>query len=274
MNQLVPQQSDLSALQFIARTATSSGLYSNSGNEQKILMILLAAQELGIKPMTALNGGIWNIQGKIEISARLMNSMIRKAGHSITIKEINNKICILEGKRADNGDTCTSQFTIEEATKAGLASRDVWKKYTEDMLYARAMSRLARRLFSDVIGTAYVEGEIKDANIIDVSPEPTTHIAKVGKLLDDLPQEHIVDANEMIEIITQEQWDSLKVLISQCSDKFQENVWNGLETNDVNDETYPNMGKDLYMKITLACQGHLMKKKKEENEKNKAQTEV
>jgi hypothetical protein len=30
------------------------------------------------------------------------------------------------------------------------------------MLYARAMSRLARRLFSDVIGTAYVEGEIRD----------------------------------------------------------------------------------------------------------------
>jgi hypothetical protein len=169
---IIPNAQDIQVLQTIARTASTSGLYSGVGNEQKILMILLAAQELGIKPMMALNGGIWNIQGKIEISARLMNSMIRRAGHSIIIKEINTQRCVLEGKRVDSGDSFIAQFTIEEAHRAGLTSRDVWRKYTEDMLYARAMSRLARRLFPDVIGTAYVEGEIGGprSNVIDVSP--------------------------------------------------------------------------------------------------------
>jgi hypothetical protein len=124
---------------------------------------LLAARELGIPPMQALNGGIWNIQGKIEISARLMNSMIRRAGHSISIKHCDATKCVMEGKRADNGDSFTAQFTIEDAAKAGLTGRGPWKTYAEDMLYARAMSRLARRLFPDVIGTAYVEGEIRDA---------------------------------------------------------------------------------------------------------------
>lgn len=168
----VPSAQEIQVLQTIARTASSSGLYAGVGNEQKILMILLAARELGIKPMMALNGGLWNIQGKIEISARLMNSMIRRAGHSIMIKEINNQRCVLEGKRTDSGDSFIAQFTIEEAQRAGLTSRDVWRKYTEDMLYARAMSRLARRLFPDVIGTAYVEGEIggSRSNVIDVSP--------------------------------------------------------------------------------------------------------
>lgn len=164
---------DLQTLQIIAKNASISGLYSGVGSEQKILMVLLAAQELGVKPMTALNGGIWNIQGKIEISARLMNAMIRKAGHSIVVKQCDVKACILEGKRKDTGDTFTSQFTIEDATKAGLSGRDVWKKYTEDMLYNRAMSRLARRLFPDVIGTAYVEGEIRDVEceVVDIKHE-------------------------------------------------------------------------------------------------------
>jgi hypothetical protein len=180
----IPNAQEMQILQTIARTASTSGLYSSIGNEQKILMILLAAQELGIKPMMALNGGLWNIQGKIEISARLMNSMIRRAGHSIIVKEINSQKCVLEGKRADSGDTFTAQFTIEEAQRAGLTSRDVWRKYTEDMLYARAMSRLARRLFPDVIGTAYVEGEIGGprSGVIDVSPIDNFHNEELDEL--------------------------------------------------------------------------------------------
>jgi len=160
---MLPAEKEFQMLQYISKTAAMSGLYNTTGGEQKIFMILLAAQELGIKPMQALNGGIWNINGRIEISARLMNAMIRKAGYSIVIKEADATKCILEGKRHDSGDCFTSQFTIEDAARAGLAGRDNWKKYAEDMLYSRAMSRLARRLFPDIIGEAYVEGEIRDA---------------------------------------------------------------------------------------------------------------
>lgn len=168
---LVPAQSEFQILQALAKNAVISGLYNSVGNEQKILMILLAANELGIKPMQALNGGIWNIQGKIEISARLMTSMIRRAHHSLIVKSISDKECTLEGKRSDNGDSFCASFTIEEAHRAGLVRPGSnWIKYPQDMLYARAISRLARRLFPDVIGTAYVEGEIK-GEIITVENE-------------------------------------------------------------------------------------------------------
>ncbi len=125
--QIIPTAHELQVLQSIARNASSSGLYTGVGNEQKIFMILLAARELGINPMMALNGGLWNILGRIEISARLMNFMIRRAGHHIIVKEISAQRCILEGKRIDSEDFCTVQFTIEEAYRAGLTSRDVWK---------------------------------------------------------------------------------------------------------------------------------------------------
>lgn len=200
---LVPSEVEIKTLSYIAKTAQNSGLYSGVGGEAKILMILLAAMELGVKPMSALNGGIWNIQGKIEISARLMNSMIRRAGHSITTKQCDSKACIMEGKRKDNGDSFTVSFTIEDATKAGLAARDQWRKYTEDMLYARCMSRLARRLFPDIIGTAYVEGEIRDS---DVKP--------------DVGDKPIQEIQETIEIPVEEVEDPCKEQIEQMISQY------------------------------------------------------
>lgn len=162
----MPNPQEFQMLQIIAKNAQDSGLYSGVGQQAKILMILLSARELGVSPMLALNGGIWNIQGKIEVSARLMNGLIRRAGHSIKIICSNDEICTLRGTRSD-GDSFECTFSMADAAKAGLNGGNVWKKYPADMLYNRCMSRLARRLFPDVIGTAYVEGEIKEAKEIE-----------------------------------------------------------------------------------------------------------
>jgi hypothetical protein len=197
-NNLVPSENEFDTIKNIARMAYTSGLYASAGSEPKILMILLAARELGVSPMIALNGGIWNIQGKIEISSRLMNSMIRRAGHSITVKECDSTKCILEGKRCDNGDTFTACFTMEDARNAGLTGRDTWKKYAEDMLYSRAMSRLGRRLFPDIIGTAYVEGEIQDAKceIIQSVKEEIKEEIKEDENVDSLLQSFLIQYPE------------------------------------------------------------------------------
>lgn len=182
---LLPAQHEFAMFQTIARSAKASGLYG--GDENKIFMVMLAARELGISPMLALNGGIWNIQGKIEISARLMNSMIRRAGHTMSIKSTATE-CTIIGKRCDTEEEHTETFTWAMAEKAGLIRKNrdgsdgIWLKYPEDMLYNRCISRLARRLFADVIGIAYVEGEIAEATDVekkmpvaqyeDITPEP------------------------------------------------------------------------------------------------------
>ena len=165
-NNLMPSQQEFQMLQVIAKNAQDSGLYSGVGQQAKIFMVLLAARELGVPPMLALNGGIWNINGKIEISSRLMNGLIRRAGHSIKIVLSNDTHCTLLGTRND-GDSFECSFNMDDAIKAGLAGGNVWKKYPADMLYNRCMSRLARRLFSDVIGNSYVEGEIREAKEVE-----------------------------------------------------------------------------------------------------------
>ncbi len=162
----MPSAQEFQMLQVIAKNAQDSGLYSGVGQQSKIFMVLLAARELGVSPMLALNGGIWNIQGKIEISARLMNGLIRRAGHSIKIVISNDTICTLLGTRSD-GDSFETSFSMDDAIKAGLAGGNVWKKYPGDMLYNRCMSRLARRLFPDVIGNSYVEGEIRESKEVE-----------------------------------------------------------------------------------------------------------
>lgn len=222
MNQLskfIPADNEFAVISNIAKHAQSSGLYGGVGGESKILMILLAARELGIPPMQALNGGIWNIQGKIEVSARLMSTMVRRAGHSIKIKECNNMICILEGKRCDNGDSFTSEFSWDDAGKAGLTGRDVWKKYTQDMLYARAFSRLARRLFSDVIGTAYVEGEITDKPNFKPEKAPEMELVETEEIK---PIESIIEIKTEDPKISQQQLVSLLELLEGDSDYMQQ----------------------------------------------------
>ena len=166
--------------------------------EPGIMAIVETAKSLGIDPRLALGGGLYFVKGKVEMSARMMNALIRSKKHSITRdKRSDDKICILHGKRADNNDTWTESFSLEEAHRAGLTNNPVWKNFTRDMLFARALSRLARQLFPDIIGNCYVEGEISlDSNIssssIDSEDTPEKEIEyqqllKIGELLAQQP---------------------------------------------------------------------------------------
>lgn len=135
-----------------------------------IFAIVQKARAIGIDPLDALNGGMYFVQGKVELTSTMMNDLIRRQGHSITKdKKSDDKICILHGRRADNGDTWSESFSIEDAKTAGIY-RNQWLKYPKDMLFARALSRLARQLFPDVIKGCYVDGEMQQAVGIDKQP--------------------------------------------------------------------------------------------------------
>lgn len=171
-----PNQHEMAVFQTMADIAVNSKMYKGIGEKAGVMMIMLAAREMGIPPMAALNGGLNIINGKVEISARMMNALIRKAGHQIIVKQSTEDKCELVGKRYDNGDTIEASFTLSEAQKAGLVKPGGgWTKWPKDMCFARALSRLSRQLFSDVIGIGYVEGEIsqqdaKPAEIEVVEP--------------------------------------------------------------------------------------------------------
>jgi len=169
-----------------------------------VFTIVAKAMSMNYNVLDAVNGGMYYVNGKVELSAAAMNQLIRRAGHSVTMDSKSDATkCILYGKRADNGDTMIASFSVEEAKQAGIY-KGAWLSYTSDMLFARALSRLARRLFADVIKGCYVEGEIACLN----EQEPPKNV---------IPQQPQIENKTVVmpEIITQTQYDVLNDLIGE-----------------------------------------------------------
>lgn len=160
---LIPTQNELNTYQLIAKSASSTPYWNKLGGEQGVLSIMLLARELGISPMNAISGMFNVVQGKVELSAKGMTYLIRKNGHILKLKQLSDTTCVIVGKRGDTQEEMEVKFTIDDAQKAGLVrAGGGWIKHPKDMLFARTVSRLARWLFTDCLGTCYVEGELEE----------------------------------------------------------------------------------------------------------------
>lgn len=209
--------------------------YAKMGAEG-VFAIIETSKSLGIDPRQALGGGLYYVKGKVEMSARQMNSLIRSKKHSITRdRKSDDTVCILHGKRVDNGDTWTESFSLEEAKRAGLANNPVWKNFPRDMLFARALSRLARQLFPDIIGNVYVEGEISlDPNITQI---PT---------FSESSQVEIVDSPK-INTISNEQAEELDDLIGS-DQEYRQTILNFIKKK-FNIDGFSEMPLEIYQKV-------------------------
>jgi hypothetical protein len=127
---------------------------------ENIVLAAMAGQPYGWNPVEAINN-MHIIDGTPSIKPLIMLAMVRQAGHSVDVKEATPERVVLVGKRRDTGDTATVSYTAEDAKRANLLGRGNWKTYPEDMLMARAGSRLCRRLFQDVtLAASYVPEEL------------------------------------------------------------------------------------------------------------------
>jgi hypothetical protein len=173
--------------------------------EAGIFAIIQKAKSLKISPVDALGGGLYFTNGKVGMSAEMMNTLIRSHGHSITKDtKSNDQICILHGKRADNGDTWTESFSIEDAKRAGIfKDATPWGKYPRNMCFNRALSNLARQLFPDVIKGCYEIDELKsfaEAPAQNFSKMATVEVEMVVELSDEAIDTFYKEFNGDIEM--------------------------------------------------------------------------
>lgn len=195
---------DLEKTQKLCQNLMKTQHYSKMG-EAGIFAIVQKAKTLGMNPLDALNGGLYFVQGKVEMSGQSMLALIRKAGHSVTIDSKSSQThVIMHGKRCDNGDMWTVSFGVEDAKKAGIY-KATWEKYPQTMCIWRCVSMLGRFLFSDVIKGCYVEGEIKDSTFNFDSA--VVSIPAEGKIIEERPE---------IEKITDEQLLDLLEIFEKC----------------------------------------------------------
>ena len=173
MNELAPVApvSDMELVWKLAQRLCDTDFVPDAfrSKPNAVLAAILTGREVGIGPMQALQS-INVIKGKPSLAPELQRALVLRAGHSVVFRTLTNDVCVIHGKRADNGDELTIEWTIADAQQAGLLSKGgSWDKYPRAMLAARATSELCRLLFPDVIaGCSYGSEEL------GADPEPST----------------------------------------------------------------------------------------------------
>lgn len=145
----------LQTLKFISKTDFVPRALR--GNPAAILACVKYGSEMGLSPMESLTS-VDVIDGRPSPSAELLGRLIRAAGHRVEVLEHTETVCRLRGTRVDTEETMEVAFTMAEAEKATakeggryvpLSETRRYREYPSDMLFARALSRLHRRLFPD-----------------------------------------------------------------------------------------------------------------------------
>jgi len=148
---------------------------------------VLAARELGLPPMVTALNGMWIIERRLTLSARTMHGLLLRSGLvGMMVQEASAERCCMTMWRTDSEYRLTEEMTLEQAEKQGLTrsrngTKDNWKNYPGDMLWARVLSRLARRVAPDVIGGLYTpedfgetESTARTAEVREVEAAPVS----------------------------------------------------------------------------------------------------
>lgn len=168
-------------LQRAADALYKSGYFADVKSQAQAVVKVMAGAELGLPPFASMTG-IHIIQGKPVVGANLIATMVKNSGrYDYKIAKADGKECVIDwfenGKKVGE-----SAFTFAEAEQAKLTGKDVWKAYPSDLLFARAISRGARRFAPGIFGGSPIytpeelgadvdeEGNIVVAETVDPPP--------------------------------------------------------------------------------------------------------
>ncbi|MEW5848854.1 MAG: hypothetical protein AB2A00_08565 [Myxococcota bacterium] len=157
---LVPH--NLEQLYKLSHNLSGSALIPNAlrNRPADVAVVIMTGLELGLSPMQALRLiHVWN--GKPSLSADLIVALVKRspACKYFRLLESNARLATYETLREGEPEPTRMSFTVEQAQKAGLLNKDVWRNYPEPMLRARAAAYLARIVYPDVVGGIYTEDE-------------------------------------------------------------------------------------------------------------------
>jgi hypothetical protein len=160
----LPAAQEWNQIKEIAASAVKSGMLPSAiKTAEAASIIALKSRELGIPLMVGF-AHIHCVNGKPAMSAELIQAQARKnlPGLIFNIIETTNEKCVVRGQRPERGSVpMTVSFTIEDARRANLTGKDVWKQYPAAMLRSRAITACLRILCPDALmGISYTPEEL------------------------------------------------------------------------------------------------------------------
>jgi hypothetical protein len=171
----------LSDIRELATVFIKSGLFDDCKSEAQAMVKIIAGRELGFPAMASMMG-VNIVFGKTALSADLMAALVKRDRryNFRTITHTANE-CVIEFY--EDGKLChTSKYTIEDATRAGLMGKDIWRRYPRNMLYARAINEGAGVVCPERVSGLYIAEDLS-------APAETHELmteAEAGKVTEEL----------------------------------------------------------------------------------------
>lgn len=159
-----------------AKRYVDSGLLpSGIKTPQQALTIMQVGREVGVPATYALRN-IHVIQGKPACSAELLMALVRRTygQAAIRVREATNESCTVEYREAGWDGVSSLTFTMEDAKKARLHTKEMWQQYPRAMLRSRAVSEAVRTAFPECLAGLYTPEELGAE--VRVTPEGTVEI--------------------------------------------------------------------------------------------------
>lgn len=137
-------------------------------------------ESMGLSAAESMTG-IDLIQGRVAVSANIRASRMQRAGYDWDILQLDEKGCRLQMKF--KGQLLTRQdsdgrkvpavvsFTEQEATKAGLIGKEMFKKYAPNMYFARAITN-AQRWYAPGVLTLNILSTEEAMDVVDEDFSP------------------------------------------------------------------------------------------------------
>ena len=158
----------------------SKALPEGIDNPAKVLMVLQAGREIGLKPIESLQS-FYFVNGKLTLYGQRQIAQVIKAGYRIDWGECNEETASVTISRDDRGKY-TAVFTAEEAEKRGLTktkygTKEVWAKHKKNMLMYKAFGEAARFFCPEALDGYYSfeemiaesdESRTKDIDAIEI----------------------------------------------------------------------------------------------------------
>ena len=178
----------------ISEAFVRGGVAPKGATPGAVMAAMLKGRALGIDPVTSL-ANITVVNGRVTIGGALILGLVRKhhACAELTYRwegEDKTRAAIVRARRVDEREATEHRFGWDDAMRAGLAGKDVYRAYADDMLLWRAVARMGRRQFPDILAGCYVPGEVVEVEAAESpAPPPTVEPPPVDPLLAELGSE-------------------------------------------------------------------------------------
>lgn len=166
---LIPSNDELKTMMQLADVFVKSGRFANDKDVAQALVKIQAGREIGLSPFQSMSS-IYFVNGVRALHYSVIGAKIQESGrYRYKVLELDNKHCKLQWLEKLDGVwevVGESKFDEDEAKAAGLVGKDNWKKWTESMYFARALTK-GQRMFAPAIfnGPAYDPSELTNTPV-------------------------------------------------------------------------------------------------------------